>query len=240
MLAIDCEDKMKEDFGKKISVALIGPAGEKLSYMAGVCNERGRLAARSGVGAVMGSKKLKAVIAKPSRKIMSQDKEVLKTVRSSLDGFVGPLKQFFTTFGTTGITANSAVSGDTPVKNWGGVGIVDLVDEFDMANATGPAVNESMEKKYACWHCPVACGAESIDGSDKGEFAYPKHTHRPEYETMAAFGTMSGTNNTDAMIAYNHWCNEYGLDTISTGATIAFAVECYEHGILTQEDTDGV
>ena len=240
MLAIDCEDKMKEDFGKKISVALIGPAGEKLSYMAGVCNERGRLAARSGVGAVMGSKKLKAVIAKPSRKIMSQDKEVLKTVRSSLDGFVGPLKQFFTTFGTTGITSNSAVSGDTPVKNWGGVGIVDLVDEFSMANATGPAVNESMEKKYACWHCPVACGAESVDGSDRGEFAFPKHTHRPEYETMGAFGTMNGNNNIDSLIALNHWCNQYGLDTISTGATITFAIECYENGLITKEDTGGI
>ena len=87
---------------------------------------------------------------------------------------------------------------------------------------------------------PGGCGAESIDGSDKGEFAYPRHTHRPEYETMAAFGAMTGTNNTDAMLAYNHWCNEYGLDTISAGATIAFAVECYEHGILTKEDTDGI
>ena len=240
MLAIDCEDLMKEQFGKKISVALIGPGGENLSYMAGVCNERGRLAARSGVGAVMGSKKLKAIIAKPTRKIMSQDKDVLKTVRSSLDGFVGPLKQFFTTFGTTGITANSAVSGDTPVKNWGGVGIVDLVDEFDMANATGPAVNESMEKKYACWHCPVACGAESVDGSDRGEFAFPRHTHRPEYETMGAFGTMNGNNNIDSLIALNHWCNQYGLDTISTGATISFAIECYENGLITKEDTGGI
>jgi aldehyde:ferredoxin oxidoreductase len=240
MLAIDCEDQMKEDFGKKISVALIGPAGENLSYMAGVCNERGRLAARSGVGAVMGSKKLKAVVAKPARKIMSQDKDVLKTVRSSLDGFVGPLKQFFTTFGTTGITSNSAVSGDSPVKNWGGVGIVDLVDEFSMANATGPAVNESMEKKYACWHCPVACGAESVDGSDRGEFAFPKHTHRPEYETMGAFGTMSGNNDIDSLIALNHWCNQYGLDTISAGATISFAIECYENGLITKEDTGGI
>ena len=240
MLAIECEDRLKEELGKKISVALVGPAGEQLSYMAGVCNERGRLAARSGVGAVMGSKRLKAVVARPTKKIMSQDKQVLTTVRSSLDGFKASTKKFFTTFGTTGITNNSAVSGDSPVLNWGGVGVVDLVDEFDMSNMSGPVMNESMDKKYACWHCPVACGAESIDGSDKGEFAYPRHTHRPEYETMAAFGTMTGTNDTDAMLAYNHWCNEYGLDTISTGATISFAVECYEHGVLTKEDTDGI
>ena len=240
MLAIECEDRMKEQLGKKISVALIGPAGETLSYMAGICNERGRLAARSGVGAVMGSKQLKAIVVKPLKKIMAQDKNVILTVRDSLNGFNGGLKQFFTTFGTTGITANSAISGDSPVKNWGGVGTIELVDERDMSGMNGPAMNESMEKKYACWHCPVACGAESVDGSDRGEFAFPRHTHRPEYETMGAFGIMTGTNDTDAMIAINHWCNEYGLDTISTGATITFAIECYENGLVTTEDTGGI
>ena len=240
LLAIECEDLMKERLGKKISVALVGPAGEQLSYMAGICNERGRLAARSGVGAVMGSKLLKAVVAKPTKKIMAQNKDVILTVKDSLQGFNAKSKQFFTTFGTTGITANSAVSGDSPVKNWGGVGIVDLVEDFDMSGLNGPAMNESMEKKYACWHCPVACGAESVDGSDRGEFAFPRHTHRPEYETMGAFGTMNGNNDADSLIAINHWCNEYGLDTISTGATITFAIECYERGILTKEDTDGI
>ena len=239
-LAIDLEDQMKQDLGKKVSVALIGPAGENLSIISGIANERGRLAARSGVGAVMGSKKLKAVVVKPTLKIMAQNKEVIQTVKSSLQGFNQGAKQFFTTFGTTGITSNSAINGDAPVLNWGGVGVVDLVDAMDMAPMNGPAVNESMEKKYACWHCPVACGAESVDGSDKGEFAYPHHTHRPEYETMGAFGVMNGVNDTDAMIAINHWCNQYGLDTISTGATISFAIECYENGLLTKEDTDGI
>ncbi|RJQ10787.1 MAG: hypothetical protein C4558_04230 [Dehalococcoidia bacterium] len=239
-LAIDTEDRMKEELGKKISVALIGPAGEHLSIMSGIANERGRLAARSGVGAVMGSKKLKAVVVKPELKIMAQTKDVLQTVKSSLQGFNQASKTFFTTFGTTGITANSAINGDAPVLNWGGVGVVDLVDHMSMANMNGPTLNASMEKKYACWHCPVACGAESIDGVDRGEFAFPKHTHRPEYETMGAFGVMNGVNNTDAMIAINHWCNQYGLDTISTGATISFAIECYTNGLLTKEDTDGI
>jgi aldehyde:ferredoxin oxidoreductase len=86
----------------------------------------------------------------------------------------------------------------------------------------------------------VACGAESVDGSDRGEFAFPQHTHRPEYETMAAFGIMNAVNDLDAVIAVNHWCNQYGLDSISTGATISFAIECYENGLLTKEDTDGI
>jgi aldehyde:ferredoxin oxidoreductase len=239
-LAIDVEDQMKEELGKKISVALIGPGGENLSVMAGVCNERGRLAARSGVGAVMGSKRLKAVVAKPTKKIMAQSKEVLLTVKDSLTGFHQGSRQFFTTFGTTGITANSAINGDSPVKNWGGVGIIDLQGEFDVSNMNGPNVNESMDKKYACWHCPVACGAESVDGSDRGEFAFPHHTHRPEYETMASLGTANGINSIDSMIAANHWCNQYGLDTISTGAVLGFAMECYENGVITKEDTDGL
>ncbi|TAJ16414.1 MAG: aldehyde ferredoxin oxidoreductase, partial [Dehalococcoidia bacterium] len=107
-LAIDTEDRLKDELGKKISVALIGPAGENLAIMSGIANERGRLAARSGVGAVMGSKKLKAVVVKPELKIMAQTKDVLQTVKSSLQGFNQASKTFFTTFGTTGITANSA------------------------------------------------------------------------------------------------------------------------------------
>ena len=245
MLAIECEDRLKADLqalsGKRpTSVALIGPAGEGRSIMAGIVNERGRLAARSGVGAVMGSKLLKAVAAQPSKKVMAQTREVIKTVQDSLKGFNPRSLEFYRTYGTTGVTPVSAISGDAPVKNWGGVGIVEFVGSADMSGMTGSNVNERMEKKYACWHCPVACGAESIDGSDRGEFAFPKHTHRPEYETMGAFGLMTGSNDVDAMIAINHWCNEYGLDTISTGAAISFAIECFEQGALTKEDTDGL
>ena len=178
MLAIECEDLLKEQLGKKISVALIGPGGENRSYMAGVCNERGRLAARSGVGAVMGSKRLKAVVAKPTKKIMAQNKEVLLTVKSSLQGFNDRSRQFFTSFGTTGITVNSAVSGDSPVLNWGGVGIRDLVEEFDVSNLSGPNVNESMEKKYACWHCPVACGRR-VRGRQRPRRVRVSPTHAP-------------------------------------------------------------
>ncbi|KKK61868.1 hypothetical protein LCGC14_3010040, partial [marine sediment metagenome] len=124
--AITTEEKLKERHGKKASIACIGPAGEKLSYMAGICNERGRLAARSGLGAVMGSKKLKAVVTLASRKILAgDDKDIRALVRTSIDEF-GPAANFFRTFGTTGITPVSGMSGDSPVKNWGGVGTVDF------------------------------------------------------------------------------------------------------------------
>ena len=117
--AITNETMLKARHGKRASVANIGQAGEGLSLISGICNDHGRLAARSGVGAVMGSKNLKAVVAVSDRKIISQTPETLKLVRSNLDQFVKPLKDFFHNFGTTGITTGSALNGDSPVKNWG-------------------------------------------------------------------------------------------------------------------------
>ena len=237
MDAIGAEKRFKEEYGKKTSVAVIGQSGEKLSYLAGICNEHGRLAARSGVGAVMGSKQVKAVVVKSTRRMIQQhDKEARALMKESLDDFGAPLRDFFRTFGTTGITAGSALSGDSPVRNWGGVG-VEVFSDVD--GLKGPVVNEKMEKHYACWHCPLACGAESVESTNP-KYPYPRHTHRPEYETMAAFGTMNLINDLDFLTHANHVCNEYGLDTIGAGATISFAIECFENGIITKEDTDGL
>ncbi|MCH8065630.1 MAG: aldehyde ferredoxin oxidoreductase family protein [Chloroflexi bacterium] len=292
MLAIEVEDALKERHGKKASVACIGPAGETMSHMAGICNERGRLAARSGLGAVMGSKKVKAIVCLASRNIIAGEKEVRKMVRSSLDEFIQPVATFFRTYGTTGITAGSALSGDTPIKNWGGVGTVEFAEEAP--KLAGDLFNAKMDKNYACWHCPLACGAEShgwdeqesqaqlriakrgekreklqaeqsngIDEARTNEihaaiqkmdqedatdaaiknnpkYPYPHHTHRAEYETAAAFGSMALMADIDALQYANHLCNQYGIDVISAGATVAFAVECYENGLITKEDTGGL
>jgi len=234
--AITTEAQLKERHGKKASVACIGQAGENLSYMAGICNEYGRLAARSGLGAVMGSKKLKAVVVLASRKILAgDDANVRALVRTSLDEF-GPIAAFFRGFGTTGITATSAVTGDSPVKNWGGVGTVDFPAAPQLA---GDKFNAKMEKTYACWHCSLSCGAESKE-SDNPKFPYPKGTHRAEYETACAFGSLALNADIDSLQCVNHLCNAYGLDTISAGATVAFAIECYENGLISSEDTGGL
>ncbi|HEY5475364.1 MAG TPA: aldehyde ferredoxin oxidoreductase family protein [Tepidiformaceae bacterium] len=235
--AIENEAALKARHGKRASVANIGPAGETLSRISGICNDHGRLAARSGVGAVMGSKNLKAVVAVADRKILGQTPETIKLLRTGLDEMVKPLKDFFHNFGTTGITAGSALNGDSPVKNWGGVGVVDFPDSKEIDG--GSTINPKMEKSYGCWHCPVACGAESVQSTNE-KFPYPHHTHRPEYEAMGAFGTMSLVKSPDAMIYANHLCNEYGFDVISAGVTTSFAVECFENGIITKEDTDGL
>ena len=290
MGAIEVENAFKELYGKKTSVACIGPSGEQLSYLAGICNEHGRLAARSGVGAVMGSKKVKAVVVRaggtPRENMLGRDTGVRELARQSRNEFIAPLRDFFAGFGTTGISTGSAHNGDSPVRNWGGVG-VDVFPEVDsmsgmMFNATrmthaeleidpatgmppidpdhspapravdvnGKAVRH---KSYGCWRCPMACGAESIESPhgtvapglteaehEKGVFKYPVDTHRAEYETVASFGTMNLSANIDMMQAANHWCNEYGLDTIGAGTTISFAIECFENGLIDLEDTGGV
>jgi len=235
--AIATEAALKERLGKKTSIACIGPAGEKLSYLAGVCNERGRLAARSGLGAVMGSKKLKAVAVLSSRAgILARDRDVQAKVRAALDSLHKPLVDFFHNFGTPGITAGSAMYGDAPIKNWGGVGTTDFPQAGDLS---GPAYAAKMDKSYACWHCPIACGAKSKE-SDNPKYPFPRHTHRAEYETMTSFGGLVLNADLDSLTYANHLCNSYGLDTIAAGAVISFAVECFENGLITKEDTDGI
>jgi aldehyde:ferredoxin oxidoreductase len=236
-MAIDNEMFLKERHGKKASVANIGPASEKLSLITGVCNDHGRLAARSGVGAVMGSKNLKSVVCLAERKVMSQTPEVIKDVKDNLGQMVKPLKDFFHKFGTTGITAGSAMSGDSPVKNWGGVGIIDFTDATKIDG--GSQINPRMEKSYGCFRCPIACGAESVASTNE-KYPYPRHTHRPEYEAMGAFGTMNLMADPDALIYLNHLCNQYGFDVISAGGAVSMAIECFENGIITSAETGGL
>jgi aldehyde:ferredoxin oxidoreductase len=184
----------------------------------------------------MGSKKVKAIVCLASSNIIGQTEDVRKMVRQSLDEFVAPLADFFRKNGTTGITAGSAMSGDSPVKNWGGSGAADFPEAAQLAV---DKFNDKMEKTYGCWHCPMSCGAESKESTNP-KYPYPKRTHRAEYETACSFGTMMLSADVDSLQYANHLCNNYGLDSIAAGATVAFAMECFENGIITKEDTDGI
>jgi aldehyde:ferredoxin oxidoreductase len=121
------------------------------------------------------------------------------------------------------------------VKNWGGIGIVDFPDASGLER---DAVIANLWKSEPCFRCPFSCKGVLKEGA--GGYKYPKGTARPEYETLASFGTMCLNNDTESIAMANHLCNDYGLDTISAGATIAFAIECYENGLITKEDTDGM
>ena len=231
----ETEDVLRAELGKNVETACIGPSGEMLSTLAAVMNDRGRAAGRAGLGAVMGSKKLKAIAVTGKMKIPLFNEERVKELsadyRKRLQGGFG----FLSEFGTAASTLRCAHNGDGPVKNYGGVGIIDF------PNPEPLGINllmEHVEKKYACYRCPVGCGGQMKAGT--GAYPYAAGSHKPEYETMAMFGADCLNNNLESVIKVNDICNRYGIDTISAGATIAFAIECYENGLITQKDTDGL
>jgi aldehyde:ferredoxin oxidoreductase len=129
--------------------------------------------------------------------------------------------------------AAAVMTGDAPVKNWGGIGECDFPTAYKISDDN---VIKYDVASYGCFGCPVACGGLQRIASGP----YVVESHKPEYETLAAFGSMCLNDNVESIIYLNHLCNEFGLDTISAGSTIAFAMECYENGLLTQEETDGI
>lgn len=229
------EDRMKEELGSDIRLACIGPAGEKCSLLACIINDKGRAAARSGLGALMGSKKLKAVVVKGTGKIPLANEEMASNLRQKLiaGGKSNPFFQLLSGMGTCGVTAMFVSNGESPVKNWGGVGDIDFPNA---AAISDQSVIRYQKKKYACFGCPIACGGQVK--VENGHYAC--ETHKPEYETLSALGPLCLNDNLESIIRINDICNRAGLDTISLGATIAFAIECYKNGILTKDDTDGI
>ena len=239
----ETEDTLIAEYGKQCRVACIGQAGEKLSFVSCVMTDRGSAAGRSGLGAVMGSKRLKAVAARGTLPVAIANREemdrqradqikALQTPRPPLN--VSQMERMHK-YGTSTITFNGAHSGDTPVKNWGGVGVVDFPDKSMLHE---DVVAKTVARLSGCWHCPIACKGILKEGT--GDYKYAAGSRRPEYETAASFGLCSGNTDIEAIAMANDICNRAGLDTISAGTAVAFAIECYENGILTKKDTDGI
>ncbi len=266
---METEARLEKQYGKRAHVACIGPAGEKLSYMAGICNDRGRIAARSGLGAVMGSKRLKAVVAAGANRVGVADpkriKELSGAFRKRLEGqkglkpFVGnrlfgflgwatrkgPLytrqpadlwRLMLSKYGTASLTAFSAESGDSPVKNWRGVGYRDFPLNRSQ-KISAETVFKYETKKYGCFSCPLSCGA--IVKVSAGPYPI-EEMHRPEYETLCSFGTLLLNDDLHSIFRVTDLLNRAGMDSISCGTAVAFAIECFEKGILTPKDTDGL
>jgi len=237
--AYETEDLLEEQYGKDSRVACIGPAGEKLSLISSIMTDHGSAAGRSGLGAVMGSKKLKAVVARGRMPVNVADRQkaeqLAKEHVKSLDR-PGPMSLSGNRkYGTTELTYMSAHSGDTPVKNWGGIGIIDVPD---IEGLKADVLLGYVSRHSGCWHCPIACKAFLKEGT--GEYKYPAGIRRPEYETQGSFGVLCGNSHTESINMANHICNSYGIDTISAGTVMAFAMELYENGIITNKDTDGI
>ena len=260
--AVETEELLIGETGGNVRVACIGPAGENLSRISGVSNDRGRLAARSGLGAVMGSKKLKAVVISGAKRINAADPDEMKKLSKKCNKWVqfqppfvsGPatakvgallritptqmvqdgmlFKIILKKWGTACMNQMSIEMGDSPIKNWMGSN-----KDFGpkKSRATNPdAIIERERIKYHCYSCPLGCGGIC---SLKGEYS---ETHKPEYETVLALGGLCMNDDVESLFALNEMLNRAGMDTISTGSTVAFAIECFEKGILTREDTDGL
>ncbi|MFX1499757.1 MAG: aldehyde ferredoxin oxidoreductase family protein [Promethearchaeota archaeon] len=234
---VQTEDKLVEKFGK-VQVASIGQAGEKLSLISGIVNDKARIAGRSGFGAVMGSKKLKAIVLKGNKKIPIEDRDELNRItreyNKAINEKTGGLTAIFKTVGTSSGNTLMIQNGDAPIKNWAGIAKIDFPNE-QADKISGMRINKYKQKAYGCFSCPIQCGAiMQVPEVDLEE------THRPEYETCMAFGAMLLNNDLMSIFIINDLCNQAGIDTISLGVTIAFAIESYENGIITKDDTDGL
>jgi aldehyde:ferredoxin oxidoreductase len=214
---------------EKAKVLCIGPAGERLSSIAAVMNDKNRAAGRSGVGAVMGSKNLKAIVVKGSSRphVENQDemKSVLATAMEKLK--TNPVtSQGLPTYGTAVLVNVINQIGGYPFKNWQGA----YMPEADSQSGETLA-RDFLTKRYSCFGCPIGCGRVTKVGEREGE--------GPEYETIFSFGVCCGVEPLEPIIEANYLCNEYGLDTISAGVTIAAAMELYEKGYIQKEELEG-
>lgn len=237
--AIATEAEIRRRTGdSRTRVACIGPASERLSRISGIVNDGGRIAARSGLGAVMGAKKLKAVAVHGEQRVPVARPEALGELARSFAREIREMPgmpQALLRHGTCGFTGSLLAGGATPVKNWR------LAGERSFPGAeriTDPeAVIRYQKRKYACSGCPIGCGGicEVTSGP------YPVgEIHKPEYETLAAFGPLCLCNDLEAVFKLQDLCNRSGLDTISAGHVLAFAIECVERGVLSAADTDGI
>ena len=210
------------------AIASIGPAGENGVLFASVMNDGGRAAARTGGGAVFGAKNLKAVVvlkvqpASTAQGFLAEAKAATKKLLSS--PFIPSLRKWGTPF----ITAIKNLSGDLPTKNHQ-LGQVPFIDKID-----AEAFEHYKVETKACLGCPIRCGRIS----EVEEGAYRCRTAGPEYETIDSFGPQCYCEDPEAIVYANMLCNELGLDTLSAGATIAFAMECHEHELLDCDDLD--
>jgi aldehyde:ferredoxin oxidoreductase len=235
------EDLLVQRHGKSIQVCSIGPAGEKLALTACIMNDKERAAGRSGLGAVMGSKKLKCVVVKGKLSVPVHDEQKMKDLRKHYLKQATGAFEVFKKYGTAGITHDAILSGDGPVKNWGGAGTTDFPSERGRRISDDAVIGLEGYKAYGCWHCPIACGGKVAQRNGRFPLEHNNGVgHKPEYETLAMFGSNLLNDDLPSIVKVNEICNNLGMDTISVGAVIAYAVECYENGLINREQADGL
>lgn len=229
---VETQEILKEDVGdKKARMVTIGPAGERLIRFASAINERHAFG-RGGVGAVMGAKRLKAIVVRGAKPVDVFDKNAFDALVKELrERFKSEKVKPFSKYGTSSVVRLVEERGIFPTRNYQ-FGTFEGRPKID-----GDAREAFVQRHLTCYQCPVGCSVwtNATDEPYKGI-----SSEGPEYETLWSFGGQCGNDNLSAIIAAENLCDRYGLDTISTGNAIGFAMECYEKGMITKEDTDGI
>ncbi len=229
----ETEDAIKEELSDYyVRVCSIGLAGEKLSKIACIINEKTRSAGRTGLGAVFGSKNLKAIAVRGTRDIVpAKPDEFMDMVREFHERMKGPSTQKYRTLGTVENVLVNNAQFCMPTRNY-------RAAHFEDADrVSGEAVNERhVTKIIACNSCPMRCEHEAVirEGPFKGTMA------RIEYESLWAMGPYTGVSKLDAIIKGAELCNYYGMDAQSVGVTIGFVMDCHEKGIISHEELGGI
>ena len=227
----ETEHTVKNRLGRKTRVACIGPAGENLVKFASISNDGGRQAGRTGPGAVMGSKNLKAIAIRGSTKVPVHNPSALNKIGQNLTKrSLGPATEKYRTLGTLANLAVFNRLGTLPTLNF-------QKSVFESAeNISGETLHKNHFVKNAhCANCTIGC-EKIVSTTDGGK----KIEGRMEYESAFALGSLLGISDPNTMIRASLYCDQKGIDTISAGGTIAWATECFERGIITLEDTGGI
>jgi len=259
---IQSETALQDIGGSGSQAACIGPAAEKCSLIAGINNDGGRMAARSGLGAVMGAKRLKGIVLKGNNQVQAAHPAQMRALTSTvqrwidipdllppgnifklggslmrlapfsirLDGLI--YKMVLHKWGTSGMNQFGLENGDAPVKNWRG-------SQADYPLRTSKVVNpdhirRKQSERYYCDGCTLGCG-----GTIPGKGTQP-YMHKPEFESVIGWTSLLMNENLDMVYTIQERLNRAGMDSISAAGTVAFALECFEAGLLTTADTDGL
>ncbi len=233
MYSIDAEKALKEDLGENFQIAVIGPAGENLVRFACVSHDFGRQAGRTGMGAVMGSKNLKAICVKGTKGIPIHDIEAMikKGKEMFTDCLTSDNQKHWTRYGTPGVTDWVNEIGAFPVRNFKGEYFV------HHKNLNGETMREKIVTgDKGCFGCPMPCGKVSHAVKNG---AYDIYVEGPEYETIALCGGNCEISSIEDVAYVNYLLDQYGIDTISGGAVMAFAIECFQKNLISLAMTCG-
>jgi aldehyde:ferredoxin oxidoreductase len=232
----DTDDAVKAETDKRASVACIGPGGEGLVRYAAIMNEgkEGRAAGRAGLGAVMGSKKLKAIAVRGSTMVRVADSAALKASIKEWSPKLRKGAEGMHKYGTAGGTPTHDKMGNLPKKNWQ---MGSWPEGANKISGVTMAERGILVDTYACRGCVIGCGR--VVKIEDGPYAMEKSAG-PEYETMAMLGSICLVDNLEAICKANELCNRLGIDTISAGAAIAFAIEARERGLISDDQAGGV